>query len=682
MATRKASDSNPKHRTAQASEDGPPPPRKRKPAPPPQKKRIWPYAVVTVLVWVGIFCAITVSHWISELPDTKNLLTAAATPDIIIRDVHGRMIAHPGLQQGATIDVSELPAYVPNAFIAIEDRRFRDHFGLDPIGMLRAGGENMVAGHVVQGGSTLTQQLAKNLFLEPKRTFDRKIEEAVFAVYLESRYSKDQILTLYLNRVYFGAGVYGIQAAAQRFFGKPASKLTLIEAAMLAGSVKAPSLYNPTDYETSHGRAEVVIAAMQDAGFIDAKTMQEAQATFPRLMRETGTVNAGYIADWVVDHIHNSIGLDVKEPLIVDTTFDLNMQAKAERSVRALMAQESGKYHASQAALVSMTTQGAIRAMVGGVSYSQSNYNRAVALRQPGSAFKPFVYLAAFEHGHKPSDMATDGPIDIKGWKPSDYEGKFEGQITLTRAFAKSSNSVAAQLTQEVGPRTVAETAHRLGIDSPLEDVPSLALGTSNVTAVELTGAYAPFANGGNAVIPYGIVKITNRAGKILWQREASDKGRVMSPENDAAVTSLMVETVTTGTGKAAKLEERPSAGKTGTTQDYHDAWFVGFTNDLVTGVWVGNDNNQPMKKATGGTLPAHIWKTFMESAEAGVPAKPLVGTTLAPPPEATPADQLTAEQQTTDQQPEQPGVIDRLLDDIFKPNKPSSETPAPANPQ
>jgi penicillin-binding protein 1A len=598
------------------------------------------------------------------LPDTKNLLTQAPTPDIIIRDVRGRMIAHPGLQQGAMVDVSMLPSYVPNAFIAIEDRRFREHFGLDPIGMLRASGENMVAGHVVQGGSTLTQQLAKNLFLEPKRTFDRKIEEAVFALYLESRYSKDQILTLYLNRVYFGAGVYGIQAAAQRFFGKPASKLTLIEAAMLAGSVKAPTRFNPlSDPEASQGRAGVVLAAMHDANFIDAKTMEEAQATHPRIMRETGTLNAGYIADWVVDQIHNRIRLDVKEPLIVDTTFDLDMQAKAERAVRLGMAKEAQKLHASQAALVSMTTDGAIRAMVGGVSYSQSNYNRAMAMRQPGSAFKPFVYLAAFEHGHKPDDMANDGPIDIHGWKPSDYEGRFEGQITLTRAFAKSSNSVAAQLTQEVGPRVVAQTAHRLGIDSPLEDVPSLALGTSTVTPVELTGAYAPFANGGTAVIPYAILKIRNHAGKVLWARRASDKGRVMSPQNDAAITGMMVQTVTTGTGRGAKLSDRPSAGKTGTTQDYHDAWFVGFSADLVTGVWIGNDNNQPMMKATGGTLPAHIWKAFMESAEAGMPSRPLVGTTLAPPP----AVDTSAPATQTDQQPDQPGFLDRLLQDILK---------------
>ncbi|MGA9795507.1 MAG: PBP1A family penicillin-binding protein [Rhizomicrobium sp.] len=668
MAPRTSSkkpDSKSRRRMAEAAQDGAPPHSNKPKAA--KRKRLWPYIALTLFVWAALFGALTVSRWISELPDTKNLLTQAPTPDIVIRDVHGRMIAHPGLQQGALVEVSSLPAYVPNAFIAIEDRRFRDHFGLDIIGMARAAGEDIVAGHVVQGGSTLTQQLAKNLFLQPKRTLDRKIEEAVFALYLESRYSKDQILTLYLNRVYFGAGVYGIQAAAQRFFGKPAAKLTLVESAMLAGSVKAPSLYNPTEYDASHARARIVLAAMQDSGFIGAKTMAQAQATFPRIMRETGTLNAGYISDWVVDQIHNGIKLDVKEPLVVDTTFDLDMQAKAERAVRTLMAEQGGKYRATQAALVSMTPEGAIRAMVGGVSYAQSNYNRAVAMRQPGSAFKPFVYLAAFEHGHKPSDMANDGPIDIHGWKPSDYEGDYEGRITLTRAFAKSSNSVAAQLTQEVGARAVARTAHRLGIASPLEDVPSLALGTSNVSPLELTGAYAPFANGGNAVIPYAITRIRDKNGKTVWARKASDKGRVMSPENDAELTGLMMETVKTGTGRAARLDERPSAGKTGTTQDYRDAWFVGFSADLVTGVWMGNDNNRPMKKATGGTVPARIFKAFMESAETRMPVKPLVGTTFAPPPTASEPPQAPQEQQ-----PEQPGLFDRLLDDILK--KPSAD--------
>jgi penicillin-binding protein 1A len=640
------------------------PPRRRKPS---GRRRLWPYVLLTALVWGGLFCAVTASRWISELPDTKGLLTQNATPDIVIRDIRGRMIAHLGLEQGRMVDVSQLPSYVPNAFIAIEDRRFREHFGIDPIGMARAGLEDLLAGHVVQGGSTLTQQLAKNLFLKPKRTFDRKIEEAVLALYLESRYSKNQILTLYLNRVYFGAGVYGIQAAAERFFGKPATKLSLIEAAMLAGSVRAPARLNPlADPEASHERATTVLAAMHDTGFIDARTLTVADATHPRIMRETGTTNAGYFADWVADQIRARIGGGVKEPLIVDTTLDLDMQAKAERAVRLEMARQGAKLHASEAALVSMTPDGAIRAMVGGLSYSQSPFNRADAKRQPGSAFKPFVYLAAFEHGYKPTDMADDAPVDIHGWKPSDYDDRYEGEITLTRAFAISSNVVAAQLTQDVGAKTVAETAHRLGIDSPLEEVSSLALGTSTVTPIELTGAYASFANGGTAVFPYAIRRIATKTGEVLFARRGNDAGRVMSPENDAAVTGMMVETVKTGTGRAARLPDRPCAGKTGTTQDYHDAWFVGFSADLVTAVWIGNDDNAPMKKATGGGLPAHIFKAFMESAEAGMPVKPLVGTTLVA---AVPAAASSQPQQS-----DRPGLLDRLLQDILKGPSASTE--------
>jgi penicillin-binding protein 1A len=309
----------------------------------------------------------------------------------------------------------------------------------------------------------------------------------------------------------------------------------------------------------------------------------------------------------------------------VRTTFDLNTQELAERAVAQNFAQYATKLHAGQAALVAMTPDGAIRAMVGGRSYGQSSFNRATtALRQPGSAFKPFVYLTAFEHGHKPSDVMDDGPVDIHGWKPGNYEGHFEGDITLTRAFAKSSNVVAAQLTAEVGPKAVVKTAHRLGINSSLLAVPSLALGSSAVTPLELTSAYAPFANGGEAVIPHGIIDIKTRSGKVIWERKGSGTGRVMSPENAAEVVSMMTEVMATGTGKAARLDERPSAGKTGTTQDYHDAWFVGFTADLVTGVWVGNDDNSSMSRATGGGLPAHVFHSFMEAAEQGMPVKPL----------------------------------------------------------
>jgi penicillin-binding protein 1A len=638
------------------------------PAAKPKQPKSWPYIVVLLLAWGVIGGGVFASHFISELPDTQSLMATGPSRDITILDRHGRLIARNGLVHGVQIDVSQLPSYVPNAFIAIEDRRFRDHIGLDPIGLARAAFENISAGHVMQGGSTLTQQLAKNLFLDPHRTFDRKAQEAFLALYLESRYSKDQILTLYLNRVYFGAGTYGIAAAAERFFGKPATELTLPEAAMLAGSVKAPARYNPlTDADASVERGGVVLRAMEDAGYITDGQRAAAQATRPRVVRGTGTPESGYFADWIAGQVQRYAG-DVNEPVVVHTTFDLSVQEKAERTVTQMLALQGKIFHASQAVIVSMTPDGAIRAMVGGRDYSQSPFNRATdALRQPGSAFKPFLYLTAFEHGHKPSDLMTDGPVDFHGWKPGDYEGKFEGQMTLTQAFAKSSNTVAAQLIMQVGPKAVEKTAHRLGIVSDLLAVPSLALGSSAVTPLELTSAYAPFANGGDGVMPYGIDEIDTAKGSVLWSRKTSGVGRVMSPENAAEVTHMMTEVVATGTGKAARLAERPSAGKTGTTQDFHDAWFVGFTADLVTGVWVGNDDNSGMIKATGGTLPARIFHAFMEDAEAGLPVKPLTSLANEPVPAAAPADPNLTPGQTPATTPDKkPSSFDDLLNSLF----------------
>jgi penicillin-binding protein 1A len=645
-------------RTPAGKGAGPPPPRAK-------RRRTWPYIIALLFAWGVIFGSVAYVRWISELPDTAGLLNKTPSNDITIFDDKGRLIARRGFTQGALIPVSELPSYVPDAFIAIEDRRFRYHFGIDPIGLIRAATENLNAGHVVQGGSTITQQLAKNLFLESKRTFDRKMQEAVLALYLESHYSKDQILTLYLNRVYFGAGVFGIQAAAERFFGKPAAQLTLPEAAMLAGSVKAPARFNPlADADASQERAATVLDAMDDAGFIDDAGRNAAKATRPRIVRDTSTPDSGYFADWIISRIPGYAG-DVDEPIVVETTFDVGAQQKAERAITLGLAQEGRGLHAHEAALVAMTPDGAVRAMVGGSSYSDSPFNRATdASRQPGSAFKPFVYLAAFEHGKSPSDMMNDEPVDIGGWTPSDYEGRYEGEITLERAFAKSSNSIAVQLTAQVGARAVAAAAHRLGITSPLSEVPALALGTSSVTPLELTGAYATFANGGDGVIPYGIIRIRTKSGKLLYARSGSGIGRVVSQENTAELTQLMVATITSGTGKAARLDERPSAGKTGTTQDFHDAWFVGFTADLVCGVWIGNDDNAPMVHATGGGLPAHIFKAFMEPAEYDLPVRPLAG---APPkPASVETSDINADRPASPAQPKQPDAIDRVLDSLF----------------
>lgn len=641
--------------------------------PRPKRSRSWPYVLVLILAWGIIFGGIFFSRFLSDLPDVNSLMANGPSRDVTILDDRGHLIARKGLTQGVLVDAATMPSYVPNAFIAIEDRRFRSHFGVDPIGLARAAYENAKTGRVVQGGSTLTQQLAKNLFLVPDRNFKRKIQEAMLAAYLESRYSKDQILTLYLNRVYFGAGVYGIEAASERFFGKHASELSLPEAAMLAGSVKAPARYNPLfDPDASHERSLVVLAAMEEAGFIDEDTRQDAATTRVRIVRGSGTPSSGYFADWVMSQLQSYIG-DPQEAVIVETSFDLDVQAMAERAVTAGLKEEGDKLNVSQAALVAMTPDGAVRAMVGGGSYSLSPYNRATdALRQPGSAFKPFVYLAAFERGRTPADVMHDGPIDIRGWKPEDYEGKYRGDISLTEAFAHSSNSIAVQLTQEVGPRAVVRTAKRLGIQTELQAVSSLALGTSVVTPLELTAAYVPFSNGGLAAPPHAILSIKTRSGKVLWRRKAAELARVIEPGNLAAMTRLLSEVVVTGTGKAANLADRPVAGKTGTTQDYRDAWFVGFSADLVCGVWIGNDDNSPMIKATGGSLPARIFRSFMADAESGLPVRALPG-----------AAAVAAAVQTQDQQTEtasaedgngmpqqaekeKPSDFQKLLDKLF----------------
>jgi penicillin-binding protein 1A len=461
-----------------------------------------------------------------------------------------------------------------------------------------------------------------------------------------------------------------VEAAATKFFGKSARELTLTEAAMLAGSVKAPARFNPiADPDASLGRAREVLKAMREADFIDPATRALAEATRPRILKSSGTPDSGYFADWVVSHLQGYIG-EIKEPVVVETSFDLETQQLAERAVINGLAAEGARIGASQAALVAMTPDGAVRAMVGGASYDESAFNRATdAVRQPGSAFKPFVYLAALERGHTPEDVMNDGPVDIHGWRPQDFEGEYQGPIPLIRAFAVSSNSVAAQLTAEVGAKRVAATAHRLGIASPLAAVASLALGTSGVTPLELTGAYAPFANGGEGVTPFGIIRIRTQAGKILYERRGSGIGRVMSAENNQAMTRLMVEAVISGTGKAARIAERPSAGKTGTTQDSHDAWFVGFTADLVCGVWLGNDNSTAMHKApgltaTGGGVPAHIFHAFMEEAEQGLPVRPLAGATVMAAMATAPAEPQPAV--PAEEAPKKPDAIERILDGLF----------------
>jgi penicillin-binding protein 1A len=599
---------------------------------PPRRSIMARLALTFGLIWAGLAGAAISYSWISDFPDAANLLVYNPGKDITLLDNEGRTIARRGHNQGQVVKLAELPPHVGNAFVAVEDRRFRHHFGIDPWGLGRAMAVNIAARSFVQGGSTITQQLAKNLFLKPERTLKRKLDEAILALYLEYRYTKDEILTLYLNRVYFGAGVYGVEAASDRFFSKTAAELTLTEAAMLAGSVKAPSRYNPAaSPEAALARAGLVLGLMAEQSYIGQAQREKAATAKPKIASRSATPGVGYFVDYAVALVPG-FAANATERLIVDTTLDLDFQKEAERALETGLAKDGKTLAATQGALVSMALDGAVRALVGGRDYDESQFNRAIdARRQPGSAFKPFVYLAALEFGHRPSDQVVDEPVAIGDWQPENYEGSYAGAMTLAHALARSSNSASVQLTNEVGPDAVARVAHRLGIAGELQVVPSLALGTSEVTPIDLTAGYAAFANGGEGVIPYAIVRIRTETGRVLYERRSSGLGRVIEPRHEADMVAMMRGTVTEGTGRQAGLGTRPVAGKTGTSQAYRDAWFVGFTATHVTGVWIGNDAGTPMKGATGGGLPARIFKAYMLKAEEGLPIIPLIGTGMAP---------------------------------------------------
>jgi penicillin-binding protein 1A len=571
-------------------------------------------AVVGVLVWVG-----------AHLPAIQSLEIPKRPPTIEIVGLDGSVLTQRGEMAGANVALKDLPPYLPKAFIAIEDRRFYSHYGVDPIGIARAAVANILHRGVSQGGSTLTQQLAKNLFLTQERTLQRKLQEAELALWLERKHSKAEILELYLNRVYFGSGAYGVEAAAQRYFGKPAKNVTIAEAAMLAGLVKSPSRLAPNrNPEGAEKRTQTVLAAMADAKFI---TDAQAKASIGHLaiaVKPAGAGTLNYVADWIGEVLDDLVG-QIDQSIRVETTIDPKLQGVAETAIIDELAAKSVKFNVSQGALVAMAPDGAVRAMIGGRNYAESQYNRAVtAKRQPGSAFKPFVYLTAIEQGLTPNTVRQDAPLDLKGWKPENYSHEYFGAVTLTQALAMSLNTVAVRVGLEVGPKNVVRTAHRLGISSKLDANPSIALGTSEVSVLELVGAYAPFANGGLGVSPHVITRIKTLDGKLLYARPADQLGQVIEPRNVALMNVMMQETLISGTARKAEIPGWMAAGKTGTSQDFRDAWFVGYTANLVTGVWLGNDDNSPTRKATGGGLPVEVWTRFMRTAHQGVPVASL----------------------------------------------------------
>ncbi len=571
-------------------------------------------ALVGVILWYG-----------QDLPPIDRLGEDSRQPSVRLAAADGSIIASYGDVYGEPLTVAEMSPYLPQAVISIEDRRFRGHYGLDPIGIARAMVTNVRAGALVEGGSTITQQLAKNLFLTPERSLKRKIQEALLSVQLELRYSKDQILTLYLNRVYLGAGTYGVDAAARRYFGKSARDVTLYEAAVLAGLLKAPSKLNPTNEgDLADRRAKLVLDAMVETGFV---TPLEAEEAFEKKSksRPRGYERGRYFGDWALTQARETLGR-VRRDLLVTTTLDPAIQAVAEKAVAEVLAEQGAEAGASEAAAVVMRPDGAILAMVGGKSYRQSQFNRATqALRQPGSAFKLFVYLAALEKGLVPDSRVVDRKVKIGDWEPGNYDGRFRGEVTLREAFARSLNSVAVQLIQKTGLEPVLAAARRLGITTSLPENLAISLGAGEVTLLELTGAYAAFANEGRSVWPYGIRTIGGTEGTTLFRRPEEVYHRVVSPAEVDAMNDLMHAVVAWGTGKRAD-PGRPAAGKTGTSQDFRDAWYIGFTAEMVVGVWVGNDDGTAMNKVSGGRLPAEIWRRIVTAALEGQPAKPLPG--------------------------------------------------------
>ncbi len=595
----------------------------------PAPRRSWPMRFIvwggTLAIWGVIALTALVAWYAYDLPEVADLGAVERRPSVTLIAADGTLLASYGDVYGDMVRVRDLPPHLPHAVLAVEDRRFYTHFGFDPFGLARAMLANLRAGRVVAGGSTVTQQLAKNLFLSPERTIKRKVQEMLLAFWLEYNFSKDQILGLYLNRVYLGAGTYGVDAASRRYFGKPARAVNLYEAALLAGLLKAPSRYSPaSDAARSDKRTALVLRSMTAAGFVSAAEAGAALAGKTRGRAAAGN-QARYFTDWVMGQVADFIG-PVDRDLTVITTLNPYYQRVAEQELAVTLAKQGAKRRVSQGAVVLMQPDGAVRALVGGRDYDASQFNRATqALRQPGSAFKAFVYLAALEAGHAPGERMIDAPLSIGKWRPSNYADKYYGEVTLREAFARSLNSVAVRLNEAVGSAKTAAVARRLGITSDLTLHPSLALGASEVTLLELTGAYGTFANRGRGILPYAIVEIRGPGGAILYRREGGGPGRVVAAAQVDQMTNLMTATVAWGSGKAAD-PGRPAAGKTGTSQDFRDALFVGFTADFVAGVWLGNDDGTPTEGVTGGSLPARLWRRVMVRAQEGMAPAALPG--------------------------------------------------------
>jgi penicillin-binding protein 1A len=577
------------------------------PAPPP---RVWRWRMlrwaIMLAVWGSVTAALVVVWFARDLPRPEDALDAVRRPSLLLEDSAGHVTATYGDVVGDPLRLTDMPPYLPQAAVAIEDRRFWTHGGFDGWGMLRAATVDLVSGRLRQGGSTITQQVAKNLFLSNARTLRRKVQELLLTLWLERHFSKTEILEIWLNRVYLGSGAWGVDAAARLYFGVPAKHLALWQAAVIAGLPQAPSRDNPrTDPAAARARALEVLAAMVATGAITQPQSDAAARQIKFTPRPTG---GGWFADWVASQAQPMLppGTDV----VLRTTLDARLQSTVEARLRALLAGPGMRAHASQAAAVVLdASTGAVRALVGGRDYADGAYNRAtLARRQPGSAFKPFVWLAALQHGARPDDTVLDAPLRIGAWSPADFEPGWRGEVSLADALAQSLNTAAVRLEMKYGgPSEVAAVARRLGIADKLPDLPSLALGTGEVGLLELTTAYAAFFNGGRAVTPQAVLSATADRKKIplSWPIPS----QVIDPDLAAMMVRMLAGVVTGGTGRAAALPGRFVAGKTGTTQDNRDAWFIGYSDGEMIGTWFGNDDNTPMRAVMGGTLPATLFR-------------------------------------------------------------------------
>ena len=622
------------------------------------KKKIFPLIFLKWLfvfsVWLTIFLGGTVVWAFLNLPETESI-QITRQPSITFLDREGRILASFGDIYGQSISYEQLPQDLINAVIVTEDKRFFDHIGVDLRGIARAFLVNFKARRIIQGGSTITQQLAKNLFLTPERSITRKLHEVILSLWLEFRFSKEQILSIYLNRVYLGSGTYGVQAASEKYFNKKVEDLDLYESALIASLLKAPSKYNPISNPTlSQKRTKKVLRNMANNSFINLNDVENYRLISDSKKNISEPPKSSrYFVDWLLPRVRSYLG-EINEDLIVRTTLDKELQRMAEESISSI----SKKFpSANQSAIVVLDLNGGVLAMVGGRDYGDSQFNRVTqAQRQPGSAFKLFVYLVALENGFLPDDKIEDSEVSVDDWSPENYKKEFLGDISISEAFSKSINTVAVKISESVGREEVIKKAKSLGIKSKLINSPSLALGTSEVNLLELTGAYNVLANGGNGVWTHGVRLIEDVDGNLLYLRKGFGPGRLLEENITFDMTQMLKETIKTGTGKNAKIG-RPAAGKTGTSQSLRDAWFIGFSSDMVTGVWFGNDDDSPMRKITGGNAPAILWGDFMKKAHENKPISKLNENLTIK------SEKIKKQNKTKNEE----NLFDKLIDNLFR---------------